>query len=156
MTFGPGKKYENNYIFTNRVIPDLIFMGFKKQQISFSAYKTALLLLYIPFFVVQCFFNIDTAGSGSVGHIQQQLKKSLSGDNIFHSPDSSANKTNNRQVTIRLNKRFQPETTPAIDNFYLEIPVAFTITSSFGIYTNPFPALPHYFTRIVRGPPVVA
>lgn len=133
----------------------LIEMHLKKQQISFSIYKIAMLLLYIPFFVVHGYFNLDNLSGSKVENSKPGYKKTAISHRQY-TLNSSANKNNGKQATIRLNKRFQPETAPAIENFYFEIPVVFLVINSSCNYANPFRTLPHLYTGILRGPPAVA
>ncbi|MBC7686688.1 MAG: hypothetical protein H7211_00755 [Aquabacterium sp.] len=127
-------------------------MNLKQQKIFFKFSKISLLLLYIPFFIVQGFFNLDTPFSYkqtscvTIG-IQVAGKKAT--------PSFHSDKANNKEGSIRLNKRFQPESSPIIVPPIFEVAVYFVKANLF--YTYPYPLLPssHLLANKLRGPPAV-
>ncbi len=127
-------------------------MNLQHQKIFFTFSKISLLLLYIPFFVVQGFFNLDTpfcynqTASVTIGKLDAGIKATPS----FHS-----DKANNKQGNIRLNKRFQPESAPVILPPIFEVAIYLVRANLF--YTYPDPLLPssHLLANKLRGPPAV-
>ena len=123
----------------------------REQKIFFKLSKISLLLLYIPFFIVQCFFNVDSFPNNKIVNVN--IDKQVASQKAaasFHSI-----KTVNHEGCIRLNKRFQPESAPII------LPPIYTITDYLIeanlFYTYPDPLLPsfHLIVNKLRGPPVV-
>lgn len=122
------------------------------QKIFFRLAKVSLLLLYIPFFIVQCFFNVDA-------HFLNNKIENVNVDKQVLSQKTTASfhsiKTTNHEGNIRLNKRFQPESAPII------LPPIYTITDYLIeanlFYTYPDPLLPsfHLIVNKLRGPPAV-
>jgi hypothetical protein len=129
-------------------------MNPKRQNIFFSISKISVLLLYIPFFVVQGFFIYNNASQSPSEHYQTTYKKV----SLNHQPVTIAHgdKTTDKEPKISLNKRFQPENTPGSISTSFELPVYFTPEKLFCAYTNPHLPSSHLLTKTLRGPPVVA
>ncbi|GAB2832259.1 hypothetical protein GCM10027043_38170 [Ferruginibacter profundus] len=125
-------------------------MHLKKQNIFFCVSKISALLLIIPLFFIQGFFNYDNVLD--CGYTKLTTSKEVN----QHAVKFNNNKPNNKQTSIRLNKRFQPESAPHIEIVYFEVPGYFFVTNSFSAYADPFLALPHLCRGILRGPPAVA
>lgn len=124
----------------------------REQKIFFKLSKISLLLLYIPFFVVQCFFNVDSPFPNNK-IVNLNIDKQVASQKAaasFHSI-----KNTNHGGNIRLNKRFQPEGAPIV------VPPIYTINDYLIqanlFYTYPDPLFPsfHLIVNKLRGPPVV-
>lgn len=127
-------------------------MHFKRRNISFSIFKIAVLLFYLPFFLVQVFFNHDSISANKnveVLYSSSSLKNSAVLQNL-------TDKTNRKLSTIRLNKRFEPATISFCAPISFEIPVFIAALKSFGNYLTPSLASFHLLTHTLRGPPAVA
>ena len=119
--------------------------------ILFRQYKIGVLFLYIPFFLVQvlysgnCLQTQDTSNCHtSYKHAQKQVLS------LHHEHNSGG-----RQENIKLNKRFQPENSPACISPAIELPGRIKGGRLFCDYAKPFVPLFHFFTTPLRGPPVV-
>ena len=127
-------------------------MNFKQQQIFFGYSKISVLLLYIPFFIVQGFFNFDTTiryketASTTINKQVFNQKKSIS----FNS-----DKTKNKEGHIRLNKRFQAGNAPVVVPPILEITAYFITANLFYTYPDPKLSSSHFYVKKLRGPPAV-
>lgn len=129
-------------------------MRFDKKNILFIFCRFYLLLLYIPFFIVQGFLNFDAqcyyhANStytrfGAESKNQQEISY------------YNTNKLLNKKVCIRLNKRFQPENAPILITPFLEMAVYCTNTNILYTYPDPISTSPHLLANKLRGPPVIA
>jgi hypothetical protein len=126
-------------------------MNSKRQNILSCFTKAIVLPLYVSFFIVQLFFNFDIANHSSNNPFFAPYK-------ITTHRSSSVDKTNKGksvQQTIRLNKRFEPQTVPAYNNIVIKSPVDYLDKNNYVSYAAFIPAsflLPQSF----RGPPVVA
>lgn len=127
-------------------------MKVTKHKIFFRLSKISLLLLYIPFFIVQCFFNVDSPFPNNK-IVNVSIDKQVASQKAaasFHSI-----KTTNHEGRIRLNKRFQPESAPIV-----VLPI-YTITdyliqaNLFYSYPDPSFSSFHLIVDKLRGPPVV-
>jgi hypothetical protein len=129
-------------------------MNHKRQNTFFRFSKIAVLLLYIPFFVVQGFFNFGDTQLYQSEHNQTNYKN-LAADH--HAVTINyGNKKTGKQVNIRLNKRFHPKkNAPLCETISFEIPVYFSEATPFGDYTNPLLGLSYFLTRTLRGPPAI-
>ncbi|WP_301929951.1 hypothetical protein [Ferruginibacter sp.] len=123
----------------------------KKQNIFFSLTKIVALLFYLPFFLVQIFINHDSISTGK--YAPAVYTKATTSALVVVGPGN--NKTTGKVSSIRLNKRFQPATTPFCVPVSFEIQAYITPETSFGNYLNPALVSPHLFTYSLRGPPAV-
>lgn len=131
-------------------------MHLKRQNILFSTSKISALLLIIPLFFVQAFFNYDSVPNYHNGNSQSIVTKSNAAACNTGIVKFGTNKPGSKKVVIRLNKRFQPETAPVIAIVCLEVPCRIPLINSFRTYANIFLGLPHLFRDRLRGPPEVA
>ena len=81
-------------------------MNFKQQTIFFKFSKISLLLLYIPFFVVQGFFNLDTPFSYKQTPTVT-IGKQVAGKKA--TPSFHSDKANNKEGASALIKGFSPK-----------------------------------------------
>jgi hypothetical protein len=124
----------------------------KKQNIFFSLTKIVALLFYLPFFLVQIFINHDSISTGK--YAPAVYKKATTPAAVVVGPDN--NKTTGKVSSIRLNKRFQPASTPFCVPLSFELPVYITPETSFVNYLNPVLGSFLLLTHTLRGPPPVA
>lgn len=128
-------------------------MNRKKGHIFFRLSKISLLLAYVPFFIVQCFFNTDAQSV-----IQNQTAKTTHYSTINSSTSASfINYSNNpaKVTTTRLNKRFQQKNAPVCLPQVFEIPCFLVKWKLFYIYPDPLLPSPHLLANKLRGPPAV-
>jgi hypothetical protein len=115
---------------------------------------TAVLFLYLPFLLVQGFFNYY---GPLQPHTQPDNAQYLKASRTLHcasiQPEKNAGSS---KTSIRLNKRFQPASMPFCVPVSFEIPVYVTPEKSFGNYLNPSLFSFHLLTHTLRGPPAVA
>lgn len=127
----------------------------KRQHICTRVPKMAALFLLVPLIFIQAFFYYDTFFNASSpdqpGITKSTIEKSVQGSLKF-----STGKSGCKQSTIRLNKRFQPESAPYIEIGFNEIPAAIPLPNSFGTYADPYFKSPRFCEYTLRGPPVVA
>lgn len=126
----------------------------KGQNIFFGIPKIIILLVYLPFFLVQGFFNYYSPASNNHKQVKASYNKTVShlaGTTLLKSA-----KVTGKQSSIRLNKRFQPATAPLciVDSF--ELPYCYREAKSFPNYPNPLLSSFHLIVQTLRGPPVVA
>ena len=131
-------------------------MHLKRQHLFFRLPKILVLLLFMPLFFVQGFFNYDSFqnysnGSGDAGVAKQTANTGNAGTVKF-----STGKSATRHFSIRLNKRFQPESTPCIVNVFIEVPLHLPVINTFCTYADPFLTSPQFCKYKLRGPPAVA
>ena len=127
-------------------------MSLQQQKIFFKFSKISLLLLYIPFFIVQGFFNLDTPFPNNQT-ASVTIGKAVAGKKA--TPYFHSDKTNNKEGSIRLNKRFQPESAPVILPPIFKEAIYLVKANLF--YTYPDPLLPssYLLANKLRGPPAV-
>jgi hypothetical protein len=126
----------------------------KRQYIFSKVPAVAVLLLYLPFILVQGFFNYYSP-------LQQRTQpENIHFQKAFRTlhcasiqPEKNAGNT---KSTVRLNKRFQPATISFCVPVSFEVPAYITPETSFGNYLNPALASFHLLTHTLRGPPAVA
>lgn len=126
-------------------------MNLKLQNIFYQRFKVAILLLYLPFFAVQCFFNYSNIVQGNSGALFAQYQKTTTGK-----PVSLNTKPYSKLVTVSLNKRFQPAVAPFCNTISIELPPCFTVTKLFKKYTLAFYSNACLHKGTLRGPPAVA
>lgn len=131
-----------------------ILMQYYKKNILFIFSRFYLLLLYIPFFIVQGFFNFDTQGSHNTKTFNTSISvrsKTQQGVSYFNT-----NKSPDKKAGIRLNKRFQPKNAPILISPSFELAVYFIKANLFDTYTDPLFSPAHFLTKKLRGPPIIA
>lgn len=129
-------------------------MRFFNKSIKFIPSKFYLLFLYIPFFIVQGFFNVEIYSNnnpGSIGSVISAHSKNHQSNIFFNTNKSSGNKAG-----IRLNKRFQPEKASILISPSFQIAVYFIRSGLFYSYPDPAVYNPHFLSNKLRGPPVFA
>lgn len=116
--------------------------------------KTIILVLYVSFFIVQLFFNFDITNN-SRNATFFSLHKNVAAEHRL-SIVTKADTAKGKRQTVRLNKRFKPNTILAYTLFDIKSPACYLETKSFvfdrGIFIPSSFLLPQFF----RGPPVVA
>lgn len=129
-------------------------MNLKRQSTSFWLSRIAVLLIYIPFFAVQCFFNYSGIAQGKADIFQTHCEKQIS-----KGPTSIADCQKNapvKAVGLNLNKRFQPGSICTLFNATFEAPLYFFQTDDFSSYISSLVPSSLLYTGALRGPPVVA
>ena len=128
-------------------------MKFKKHNHFFRLSKVCVLLFYIPFFIVQVFYNFDINRLTGSDPSSSNYKNSTAGQqNIkFGNTDRSPEK----KLNIRLNKRFHPESVPGCMLLTVDVPGYFSSAVLLSGYTNPILFLSPQLTRSLRGPPAI-
>jgi hypothetical protein len=120
----------------------------------FSAIKrtTFYMLLasvYLAFFAVQCVYNFDVSNLAAKEYFGQQLKTETKNQHPF----SVTSQQHTAKKNIRLNKRFQPETLPAIVSI-VDTPSITYAEKTFFFYNEKAYTATIYQTSL-RGPPAV-
>jgi hypothetical protein len=114
-----------------------------------TTFDTLLVSVYFVFFTVQCIYNFDVT-NGSFKDNFTQLKKA---NNKQQTSFSVAGQHQFHKKNIRLNKRFQPETLPAIVST-VSVPQTFFSEKNFSLYKEKV-----YTSKVnqtsLRGPPAV-
>ncbi len=110
------------------------------------------IVLYIPFFLVQCFFNYSNAISRNNENCLVSFNKQAAPKNIL--PAVTSKKTSSKQTNINLNKRFQPGKIAFCNNIdYNKTPIPLLVSSQLHGYGQNF----HFFffcnLHALRGPP---
>ncbi|MBS1627902.1 MAG: hypothetical protein JSR09_02475 [Bacteroidetes bacterium] len=114
-----------------------------------TIFYTFLATVYLAFFIVQCIYNFDTSNAVVKKHhtqlhtISSSLQHSFSVVKQHHPPKKS----------IRLNKRFQPETLPA-NITTVSVPETIFIENYFSSYKEKVYTTIFYSTAL-RGPPAL-
>jgi len=125
----------------------------KKGQIFFRFSKISLLLAYIPFFIVQCFFNTNAQSVINNKTVKtpnySTLKSNATATFINYSNDVA------KITTTRLNKRFQQEDAPVCVPQVFEIPNFLVKATLFCTYPDPLLPSSHLLVNKLRGPPAV-
>lgn len=127
-------------------------MQHKRRNIFFSFFKIAMLLFYLPFFLVQVFVSYDSISTNK--NVEGFYTKSSLKNSVVL--QNHANKTSCKLSTIRLNKRFQPATIPFCVPMSFEIHVCIAHIKLFADCPDPLLPSFHLFTQTLRGPPAVA
>ena len=129
-------------------------MDIKRNSIFFGLSKLLVLLIFIPFFLVQCFFNYSNIVEGSSEISQLAYNPVVSNKHI--ETVNPGKKGTEKQSSFTLNKRFEPSINLSFIHVTFELPVCFFETKFFNKYTNTLLPSPQFHTGSLRGPPVVA
>jgi hypothetical protein len=112
-----------------------------------------LLVVYVLFFIVQLFFNLDVSAASSPGTPAATVK-------LLHSSKTLAVNTATTQGSfkkkIRLNKRFQPSAAACITHYTVTESYAYTQPVVMGVYADPYYVSPFIAAYSLRGPPACA
>jgi hypothetical protein len=128
-------------------------MNFKKHNHFFKLSKISVLLLYIPFFVVQVFYNFDTSRQPGSDLASPHYNNINAGQhNIAF---SHTNKSQEKKLNIRLNKRFHPESAPCCTSVAIDVPVYFSSAILLSGYASPSLSSSSQLTWSLRGPPAI-
>lgn len=125
----------------------------KQAAIPVLFQRCAVVLLYLCFFIVQFSANYNYA--------TQSASFSLTPNHFVRNNNhafaiSKADKSEDRKVNIRLNKRFAPSPILCCEpNFTVASVLYTTITKSALVYQAPFIPSSHLRIKALRGPPVV-
>lgn len=126
----------------------------RKNYRQLKLFSIPVLVLYSLFFTVQVFFNFDTilpsGDAGSHRTIFAEKKNQVHQTISWH-----GNGEKSQHSKIRLNKRFQPASSPVLNPFYITTPVIFIEQPTTTVYPDPFHASPSLLTSALRGPPAV-
>ena len=128
-------------------------MSTSKQTISSFLSKAFVVFLYISFLGVQLFFNFDTGkGPATTIHYYSSNSKNSSPLPCIR----RINKNGSKQITVLLNKRFQPESILVLNTIQIKIPVCYIEkTNKYFSFDQHIPTS-NLLTRSLRGPPIVA
>ena len=126
----------------------------KNKHIRFTLWSLPVLVLYSLFFTVQVFFNFDNGNANAQSNQRHVIVAQQNGQ---HTQSVSGHSKHENQLhsKIRLNKRFQPSSSPELNPFYVTAPLIFVEPPVKPAYSTPFHTPPSLFTRPLRGPPVV-
>jgi hypothetical protein len=119
--------------------------------ISKRLYKVPLCVLYLIFFAVQVFYNYDIV-QASGKHFGTSIFQAA-GTTRHAAFEKHTDSGKKQQSKIRLNKRFQPATAPAVNAFSISAPICYTTASRPPAYSSPYIATPLLLTGTLRGPP---
>ncbi len=129
-------------------------MRSSNKNMLFHFSKFYLLIIYIPFFIVQGFFNFDIHTSFLTKSISSNISTRIKKQPTV--AYFNTNKSKDNKASIRLNKRFQPEDSPILISPAFEMTVYFISSGLFYCYPDPEVADSHLLSNKLRGPPVVA
>jgi len=129
-------------------------MNSKRQSTFFWLSRIAVLIIYVPFFAVQCFFNYSSITQSKSVIFQTSYKKETSNGTV--SIAVTEKKSTDQQVAVNLNKRFQPGGMSYFLNIAFEVPVYYFEASLYNSYNNSLLPTSHLYTGALRGPPAVA
>ncbi|MBS1513066.1 MAG: hypothetical protein JST86_19675 [Bacteroidetes bacterium] len=115
--------------------------------------KAAILFLYLSVFIVQGVFSHAILYNKNTNRYEYCKKPSPDQQNGF---SKALIQKHNRSAVVRVNKRFQLETAPAV-TVWQTIPEQIFTAHEISIdYPRPFLAVQYCVVVILRGPPVVA
>ena len=126
-------------------------MNITRHSTFFLLSRIAVLLIYVPFFTVQCFLSYSNLAQVKTDTFQTSYKRQTSKTPL--SIADAEKKSQEKQVTINLNKRFQPGSMSYFLNTSFEVPVYFFEASVFISYLNSLLPTSHLYTGPLRGPP---
>lgn len=132
----------------------LHYMKRKGQNIFFGIPRMIVLLLYIPFFLVQGFFNYYSPLQHNNEQVKTSYQKTIA--HLYCATIQQVAKATGNQSNIRLNKRFQPANAPLCIVESFEVPYYFNQVKLFHNYPDPLLPSFHLLTKTLRGPPAVA
>jgi len=129
-------------------------MNLKRHSIYFWLSRISVLLIYIPFFAVQCFFNYSSITQAKIENFATHYEHTAT--NTKASIVDSQKKQSENKTFVSLNKRFERANILSCFIFSFELATCFHETKSFGSYIN-F-VIPSFLfdTGTLRGPPVIA
>jgi hypothetical protein len=124
-----------------------------KQTISSFLSKAFVVFLYISFLGVQLFFNFDTGkGPTTTVHYYSSNTKNSSPLPCI----KRINKNGSKQVTVLLNKRFQPESILVFNTIQIKTPVCYIEKANTYLPFDQFIPTSNILARSLRGPPAIA
>ena len=115
--------------------------------------KVSVFSVYLLFFSVQLFFNLDISPKHFTnGQLQSEIitYKTVHAENFRKRVDKTPVKSN-----IRLNKRFQPSSIPCTVAVVAEVSVLYEEPLKIGSYSRSRYSFVFLYTHSLRGPPVV-
>lgn len=128
-------------------------MPTSKQTISSFLSKAFVVFLYISFLGVQLFFNFDTGkGPTTTVHYYSSNTKNSSPLPCI----KRINKNGSKQVTVLLNKRFQPESILVFNTIQIKTPVCYIEKANTYLPFDQFIPTSNILARSLRGPPAIA
>lgn len=122
-------------------------------RISFFLLRLPVLLVYLVFFAVQLFYNIDAAQhTNPLSNESSAVVAKLHA--VKHAALKHATTKTQGHGKLRLNKRFQPAATPVVEALSAEMPLAFPVHLPTRLPLAV--ALPSVYltAHTLRGPPV--
>lgn len=123
-------------------------------RISFFLLRLPVLLVYLVFFAVQLFYNIDASQhTNALNNESPAVIAKVQA--VKHSALQHATTKTQGHGKLRLNKRFQPAAIPVVEAMYAEMPLAFPVQLPTRLPLAV--ALPSVYltAHTLRGPPVV-
>jgi len=117
-------------------------------------FKLPVLVIYLLFFTVQIFFNLDTSPQSFIvkqSRVHASEYKTVHAQNVIKGVNKTPGKTK-----VRLNKRFQPSSIPCIISNIAAAPAIYIEPLQIGFYTRAFNSSAILSIHSLRGPPVVA
>ena len=127
-------------------------MHFNKSNTHSWLSKALLLLVYVSFFIVQIFFNLNSNVNSSLNGYS---KNHLTSSHQFNFCTSKTGKHKSGAPKIRLNKRFEPNVMQVTDLDTLVSPVYYKIVTCFASYKRIKTPGAFLHSQSFRGPPVV-
>ena len=126
-------------------------MNFTGHSVFFRLSKIAVLLLYIPFFVVQGFFNFDNYSQNNYHYFPTSFTVNAVQNHVVKAIQE--NKQHDKKTQVRLNKRFHPENVLYCVGIDFETRDYNLLKHSLSYYTDPLLSLFPLSTCPLRGPP---
>ncbi|HTC00600.1 MAG TPA: hypothetical protein VK705_07945 [Ferruginibacter sp.] len=130
-------------------------MPTSKQTISSFLSKAFVVFLYISFLGVQLFFNFDT-GKGPTTTVHYYSSNSNTKNSSPLPCIKRINKNGSKQVTVLLNKRFQPESILVLNTIQIKTPVCYIEKANTYLPFDQFIPTSNILARSLRGPPAIA
>ena len=127
-------------------------MFLKQRNVNTWFVKLPVMMIYLMFFAVQLFFNFDIAQRSALLNYSTITKVESGHKTVVHQGKSKPTATSK----IRLNKRFQPSSIPAILDCIPDQPVYYAPLKPVALTRGSLYQFDFYSAHTLRGPPVIA
>lgn len=121
-----------------------------RRNIFFWLSRITCLLIFAPFFAVQCFYYYNAQAITATPSIAATIEKAASKNNP---PAVEQENGTGKKATINLNKRFQPGSVLSVAFVEFEKPFTYCERKLISRYINPFSLCVWHHTGTLRGPP---
>ncbi len=121
-----------------------------RHNIFFWLSRIVCLLIFAPFFAVQCFYYYNAQAKTATPAIAVAAEKTASKNNAAAIEQENGT---GKKATINLNKRFQPGSILSVGFVEFEKPFTYCERTLTSRYINPFSLSVLHHTGTLRGPP---